>query len=185
MGDNSWIKIDFPDAFDERIRTGDIDSQIEVTIVVDGEFILGNSDKGRFEYGASFAIELLDCVPPILTEAGCVAQFAEEPTYVVFQPIINTEEVVVRRHHLTGADELAVPRSDRPSSPLKLDPPYAGAVGSRKTIVRGVIDACERIYQRWMEINPELENDRLMERFLESSQAAQKTYQERYGSDMN
>jgi hypothetical protein len=180
MDKDTSVRAEFPDGFNEQVRRGGIDVKIEFTVIVDGVYLLGKPSRGRLEFGASFIIELLNCVPAILSERGCVAQFAEEPTYLIFQPVQDTDDVVVRRHHLIGASELAKSIPDRPDSPLDLDEPFAGAVASREEISSEIINAGEKVHDQWKSAVPEIYPDSLSNQFYPSFEKARQAYQEMY-----
>lgn len=157
------ILLRFPDDFEEHVSEGNAEAVIEFTGIVGGEHVLGRSDRGLHEFGVTYMCNLLDGVLAVLREEGHLARFAEGETCLVFQPIVESEQVLINEDiYSDRAKESASPRTSVPSTVEEFETPFRWGVTTKSALTEACLSAAKMLRERLVEINPELETHRFV-----------------------
>lgn len=155
MSSNSVsVRIEYDEKFRDLVAERDrSDPLTGMKVKVGDKYVLGRGDLVASDYMSTNLTVQLESVEKILSNNKVFVEYANGPMWLVFEP--QDEETVM----ITGCATF-----EGVQDPDQRTPVDRSAVAPKIAWVSELVKAAEQFYERVLRLNPELENDQILQR---------------------
>jgi hypothetical protein len=178
MDEGVQLELTYPEEFVAEIQRGNVEAQIKFLLVVDGEAVLGRPPGGLSEFGVTYMNNLLEGVRAAFDGEGHLARFAEGETCLVFQPVTDTDKVVIAEEIFSPrAERMASPRSNIPSSSDEFEILFRWAVTDWCELAAEFTSAATQLHDRIVEVDQSCADHRFLAELEASIDATRRAFE--------
>ena len=166
--DSAKIEFDFNKKYRERVVTENApDSWIEIIISLNSTYIYSDKREGVTGFACAAVRQFLDSVDSVLADERHVIEFEFGPSWLALDPRDRDSISVVQCTTLR--------RAENPSERRDIFTPYPV---TKQAWITGVLKAAKEFHERVLELNPELEDRKVLKQIREKIAAAEQSYRE-------